>query len=144
MNKRLSARQLILTLVILMASHSLAAKEKGYPAIPLLSTESTIIGEKIVYPTTGQAKVTAAIVTLIPGEQTILHKHGVPLFAYVFDGELSVYYGKDGIRIYKQGDSFMEAMSVPHYGMNNTSQPVRILAVYMGGEGSDNVIRITE
>lgn len=144
MNKCLSASQLILIAVILMASHSLAAKEKGYPAIPLLTTETTIVGEKIAYPTTGQAKVTAAIVTLVPGEKTILHKHGVPLFAYVLDGELNVDYGKDGIRIYKQGDSFMEAMSVPHYGINNSSQAVRILAVYMGAEGSDNVIKMTE
>jgi quercetin dioxygenase-like cupin family protein len=144
MNKRLSARKLILSMVILMVSHSLAAKEKGYPAIPLLSTETTIVGEKIAYPVTGQAKVTAAIVTLVPGEKTILHKHGVPLFAYILDGELSVDYGKDGIRIYRQGDTFMEAMSVPHYGINNGSEPVRILAVYMGAEGSENVIKITE
>ncbi|OOY41556.1 hypothetical protein BOV91_10870, partial [Solemya velum gill symbiont] len=123
MNKRLTAAQLILVITILVASQSLAAKEKGYPAIPLLSTETTIVGESIAYPTTGQAKVTAAIVTLAPGEKTILHKHGVPLFAYILDGELSVDYGNDGIRIYKQGDAFMEAMSVSHFGENNTSQP---------------------
>ena len=34
----------------------------------------------IRYPA-GDAHVTAAIVTLAPGGRTIMHKHGVPLFA---------------------------------------------------------------
>ena len=117
-----------------------AAPAKDYPAAPLLSTGTSILGEPIRYPKTGPAHVTAAIVTLAPGARTIMHRHGVPLFAYILDGELTVDYGKRGTRTYRQGQSFMEAMTVAHFGVNNGSQPVRLLAVYMGAKRAKDVI----
>jgi quercetin dioxygenase-like cupin family protein len=113
----------------------------SYPAVPLLSTGKTIVGETIHYPK-GDAHVAAAIVTLAPGGRTILHKHGVPLFAYILAGELTVNYGTHGTRTYKQGQSFMEAMDVAHFGINNGAAPVRILAVYMGATGASDVIPV--
>jgi quercetin dioxygenase-like cupin family protein len=115
---------------------------RSYPAVPLLSTGTTIMGETIRYPQTGPARVTAAIVTLAPGGRTILHKHGVPLFAYILEGELTVDYGAHGARTYRPGQSFMEAMDVAHFGVNKTAQPVRLLAVYMGAEGAKDVIPV--
>ena len=100
------------------------AKKPGYPLVPLLSTGKTIVGETIHYPA-GDAHVTAAIVTLAPGGRTILHKHGVPLFAYILAGELTVNYGAHGTRTYQQGQSFMEAMDVAHFGINNGKEPVK-------------------
>lgn len=117
------------------------AAKPSYPAVPLLSTGKTIVGETIRYPK-GDAHVTAAIVTLAPGGRTILHKHGVPLFAYILDGELTVNYGSHGTRTYKKGDAFMEAMDVAHFGINKSAQPVRILAVYMGAAGAKDVIPV--
>jgi quercetin dioxygenase-like cupin family protein len=122
------------------ASAEDAALAKDYPAAPLLSTSTTILGESIRYPRTGRAHVTAAIVTLAPGARTITHKHGVPLFAYILDGELTVDYGTRGTRTYRQGQSFMEAMAVDHFGVNSGSQPVRLLAVYMGAKHAKDVI----
>lgn len=112
----------------------------GYPAIPLLSTGTTVVGETIRYPATGPAHVTAAIVTLAPGAKTIPHKHGVPLFAYILDGELTVDYGERGKRTYRKGDAFMEAMDVVHFGMNPGAEPVRLIAVYMGAQGAKDVV----
>jgi len=117
------------------------AAKPGYPAVPLLSTGKTIVGETIHYPS-GPAHVTAAIVTLAPGGRTILHKHGVPLFAYILEGELTVDYGTHGTRTYRQGQSFMEAMDVAHYGINNGTQPARLVAVYMGATGAKDVIPV--
>jgi|KBSSwiStaDraftv2_1062776.scaffolds.fasta_scaffold25691_5 quercetin dioxygenase-like cupin family protein len=122
------------------ASAQDATPAKDYPAAPLLSTSTTILGETIRYPKTGPAHVTAAIVTLAPGARTIMHKHGVPLFAYILDGELTVDYGTHGTRTYRQGQSFMEAMAVAHFGVNNSPQPVRLLAVYMGAKHAKDVI----
>src|SRR5512139_138060 len=113
-----------------------AAQDKGYPLETLLSAKQSIVGEKLKYPASGPAHVTAAIVTLAPGASTIAHEHGVPLFAYMLDGELTVDYGDKGKRVYKKGDAFMEAMAVPHVGTNTGDGVVRILAVYMGAEGS--------
>jgi quercetin dioxygenase-like cupin family protein len=94
------------------------------------------MGETLRYPTNGPAHVTAAIVTLAPGARTVLHKHGVPLFAYVLEGEITVDYGDRGKRTYRQGDALMEAMNAAHFGADAGAQPVRILTVYMGADGA--------
>jgi len=119
-----------------------AAQDAGYPAMPLLSTGTSILGEPLRYPTTGAPHVTASVIMLAPGGKTIVHKHGVPLFAYILEGELTVDYGTHGTRTYRQGQAFMEAMDVAHFGINNGTTPVRILAVYMGAQGSENVIAV--
>lgn len=123
-------------------SHPVAAQDKGYPLEPLMSAGTSILGETIKYPTNGAANVTAAIVTIAPGAATIKHEHGVPMFAYLLDGELTVDYGTHGKRIYRKGDAFMEAMAVPHAGTNTGTVPVRILAVYMGAQGAKDTILV--
>jgi quercetin dioxygenase-like cupin family protein len=112
------------------------AEDNVVPAAPLLSTGTTIVGETLHYPTNGPAHVTAAIVTLAPGAKTVLHRHGVPLFAYILEGELTVDYGDRGKRTYRAGDALMEAMDVAHFGADAGTQPVRILTVFMGAEGA--------
>lgn len=140
-------RRLLIALAVIIApalAGSAAAddaKKPSYPAVPLLSTGKNIVGETIRYPK-GDAHVTAAIVTLGPGDKTIRHEHGVPLFAYILSGELTVHYRQHGARTYKPGDAFMEAMDVAHYGVNDGKEPVRILAVYMGAKGAKDVIPV--
>jgi len=135
-----SLRNVVTVIFALAASNATALD--GYPAAVLFSSETNSLGETIRYPTTGPARVTAAIVTIAPGMRTEVHKHGVPLFIYVLEGEVTVDYGDRGIRKYAQGESFLEAMAVAHTGINTGGQPVRILAVYMGAEGSENVIPV--
>jgi quercetin dioxygenase-like cupin family protein len=132
------AATLILT-ASLAGAFDAPARDQGYPAVPLISTGTTIVGETLRYPE-GAAHVTAAIVTLTPGEQTIVHRHGVPLFAYILEGELTVDYGEHGKRVYRKGDAFMEAMAVAHHGINTGTEPVRLIAVYMGAKGASDVI----
>ena len=112
---------------------------KDYPIVTLLKGNKTIMGEEFSYPS-GQANVTAAVLTLAPGARTLTHTHGVPLFVYILEGEMDVDYGTKGKKTYRKGDSFMEAMSVAHYGMNNSKAPVKLLAVYMGGAGGKDMI----
>lgn len=138
---RLSFAFAILAASALSPALAFDAVAPSYPAVPLLSTGKTIVGETIHYPP-GDAHITAAIVTLAPGGRTILHKHPVPLFAYILDGELVVDYGTHGTRTYKQGASFMEAMDVAHFGENKGDKPVRILAVYMGAVGAKDVLPV--
>lgn len=117
------------------------AQAKGYPAQTLLSTGTTVLGEKLRYPS-GDAHVNASIVTLAPGARTIMHKHGVPMFAYILEGEITVDYGAKGKRTYRQGDSLMEAMNVAHFGENTGTQPMRLIAVYMGSDKTKDVIPV--
>ncbi len=132
-------RRFLLPLIVTLCAGQAAAQDTGYPAFPLLSAQTNVVGETIVYPTTGPARVTAAIVVLAPGERTIVHKHAAPLFAYILAGELTVDYGSHGTRRYSKGQAFMEAMAVAHSGQNTGAEPVQILAVYIGAEGTANV-----
>ena len=105
---------------------------------PLYSGNQTIIDQAIdAYPD-GAPKVTAAIVTIPPGNDTGWHTHQVPLFVYMLEGEISVDYGSKGVKVYKPGDSFMEAMDWPHNATNKTDAPVKIMAVYIGEDGTAN------
>lgn len=126
----------LLPLLLMLAPAALAEEPvAGYQNLltPLLVTGETVIGQPIVYPA-GKAKITAAIIVIAPGKETGWHVHAVPLFATILDGALTVDYGSKGIKVYKQGDSMMEAMNWPHNGMNKGTVPVRLLAVYMGAE----------
>src|SRR4029079_11899576 len=103
--------------------------------LSLLGTTQTIFGRPIAYPTEGPAKVAASIVTMQPGEETGWHRHDVPMFCYILEGEVTVDYGTKGTRVYKKGDALMEAIDWEHNGRNSGLGPVRILAVFMGAEG---------
>lgn len=121
-----------------------AAATTAYPpADVLLETSETIIGQPIIYPE-GVAKVTAAIITMEPGQTTGLHRHDAPLFAYILDGKVRVDYGPDGTRLYRKGDAFVEALGSPHDGRNPGRRPTRILAVFAGAEGVANTVPLPD
>jgi quercetin dioxygenase-like cupin family protein len=126
----------LLLFAVLAPINRVSAEDNVTPSVPLLSTGTTIVGETLHYPTNGPAHVTAAIVTLAPGAKTVLHRHGVPLFAYVLEGEFTVDYGDRGKRTYRAGEAFMETMEVPHFGADVGTQPARILTVFIGAEGA--------
>jgi quercetin dioxygenase-like cupin family protein len=102
---------------------------------PLLEGNQTTVGQPILAYPDGTPHLTAAIVTIPPGGDTGWHIHEVPLFIYILDGEVTVDYGQGVVKVYKPGDSFMEAMNRPHDGINKSDAPVRILAFYVGAEG---------
>jgi quercetin dioxygenase-like cupin family protein len=139
MQRRAAVAALVALALTGMAAPA-AADDRGYPAATLLSTGTSVVGEPIQYPTGAPAHVTASIINMVPGQRTISHKHGVPLFAYVLQGEFTVDYGAKGKRVYRAGEAFMEAMDVEHFGTNTGTEPVRILAVYLGADGAKNVI----
>ncbi len=112
---------------------------QAYPTVDLLSTSTTVVGEPLRYPTSGPAKVTVSIVTILPGADTVLHRHPAPLVAYILEGDMVVDYGDKGKRTFRKGDALVEAMDVAHRGMNTGTTPVKILAIYLGAEGTANV-----
>jgi quercetin dioxygenase-like cupin family protein len=128
--------------LLLLSAAAAPAFADGYPAIKLYSGSTTVTGEEIAYPTAGKAHVNAMIVTLAPGEKTMLHQHGVPVFIHILEGEVTVDYAGKEKKTFRQGESFLEAMQVTHAGMNTGVVPVKILAVYMGSEGTMDVIPV--
>jgi quercetin dioxygenase-like cupin family protein len=137
-------RRPLLSCAVLLAFSSGAAlareEAKGYyPVQELLVTGKTVVGEDIRYPVTGAPKITVAVVTVAPGAPAAFHRHPVPLVAYILEGELTVDYGAKGAKTFRAGDALVEAMDVPHRGMNLGNSMVKLLAVYIGAEGSANV-----
>ena len=105
---------------------------------PLLDTGQTILSQPIAYPTQSPAKIVSAIVTMLPGEETGWHRHDVPMYGYILEGEVTVTYAGKGTHVYRQGDAIVEAIDTPHNGRNTGNGPARILAVFMGANGVPN------
>lgn len=124
----------------LIALATPAFTKDAYPPVELLfKTETTVIGQPLVYPE-GTAQITSAIVTMQPGQETGWHLHPVPLVAYVLEGELTVDYGPAGLKTYSAGDSFVEALNSRHNGTNTGAGIARILAIFAGAEGIANTV----
>jgi len=106
--------------------------QDNYPPVqPLIATSKTIIGQAFEYPG-GDPAISAAIVTMLPGHSTGWHEHDAPLFAWILEGEVTVDYGPDGKRTYRQNDAFVEAFRSAHNGTNTGKGIARILAVFAG------------
>lgn len=101
----------------------------------LLRTDTTNIGQKLVYPRKGTPEITTMIVELAPGAKTALHTHPYPLVAYMLEGTLEVRYAGGRVHRYKAGDSFVEAVGHVHQGINVGETPVRILVTVIGVKG---------
>jgi len=136
----LAAPPILLAFLILVGTSYRAATREEAPA--LLSTGTTVLGQTFSYPTGAPAKVTAAIITFLPGEATGWHQHDVPMFGYILEGEITVDYGAAGSRVYRQGDALMEAIDVAHNGRNTGTGNARILAVFMGADGVPNTVML--
>lgn len=117
-----------------------ARAETSYPPVEvLLQSETTIIGQPIVYPT-GPAQITVAIVTMQKGQVTGWHLHEAPLAAHVLEGEVTVDYGPDGKRVYRKGDTLIEALGTRHNGENTGDGIARLLVMFAGAVGTPNTV----
>ena len=129
---------LITSLLIAFAPASPA--QSYYPLQELLATSQTVMGEDIRYPDSGKPRITVSVVTVAPGSQAAFHRHPAPLVAYILEGELTVDYGEKGSKTFRAGEAMVEAMHVAHRGTNSGPGIVKLLAVYIGAEGTKNVV----
>jgi quercetin dioxygenase-like cupin family protein len=121
-------------------SPSSPASESRLKQRLVISTGTTVTDQPIRYPAGPTANITAAEITLQPGQQTGWHMHPVPVFGYVLEGELTVDYGPKGQRTYRSGEGFVEALNEAHNGHNAGQAPVTILAIYIGAKGVQGTI----
>lgn len=110
------------------------ASANGPTVVPLLDAVAHGDGVPLAYPS-GKPEVKARLIEIKPGVETNHHRHPVPLFAYILEGELTLHDERGGIRKVKAGDAFMES-SDWHFGRNEGSDTVRLLAVYIGEQGT--------
>lgn len=139
---RVRTAGLCLTGLLLVVPAAFAADyNSGVTAKVLKRTSVTGNGQKITYPVTDRAEVTAMTVDLAPGAETGWHKHPVPVYAYVIAGNLSVEL-EDGTQLsFGAGDAIIEVVNTLHNGKNRGIEPVKLAVFYLGAEGTPNVIK---
>ena len=95
---------------------------------PIVKTDTTIIGQKIVVPK--HPTLVATTIVFAPGARTPVHKHLYPHYAYVEDGTLTIVNTQSG-KSYevKAGSFFAEMIDTWHYGINQGAVPVRLLVI---------------
>lgn len=140
---RKTATALALIGFFLLTSLAVAADyNAGVSATVLKKTSVTSNGEKITYPQTARAEVTAMTVDLAPGAETGWHQHPVPVYAYVVAGNLSVELEGGKVLNFRAGEAIIEAVNTLHNGKNKGTEPVRLAVFYLGSEGRANVIKM--
>ena len=113
----------------------------GVSATVLKSSSVTGNDQKIAYPVTDKAEVTAMMVTLAPGAETGWHSHPIPVYAYVVEGKLDVELEGGQVITYRSGDAIIEVVNTLHNGSNQGPEDVRLVAFYTGVEGTPNVVK---
>jgi quercetin dioxygenase-like cupin family protein len=133
-------------LFVLAAATSAAAQDDppAPTAVPLLETPAGVDGVPFAYPAGSQALVTAVEVTWPPGSATGWHRHDVPLFNYLIEGELTVTYEDGEVRTLSAGEAVIEAVGVAHFGANNADTPARLISVVIGAEGVPYTVQLPE
>ena len=129
-------KTMILAIVFLslhIAVHSQYSKEVIVE--PVIKTDTTSIGQKIIYPSFINNEVTILKVTIPPGKSTGWHKHLFPVFAYVLKGTLTVSIENNKTLKLSEGSSFAEVFNTFHNGSNNEKENLVLIAFYMGEKG---------
>ena len=106
----------------------------------LVQQETTVLQQLLSYPSTGQAQVSSAVLTVPPGASTGFHRHDAPLYAYVMEGTLTVDYDGGVTKTYTAGSAIMEAVGTRHNGHNDTKKNVVLLVVNIGAAGVANSV----
>jgi quercetin dioxygenase-like cupin family protein len=112
-----------------------AQYNKGVLLEPVLKTDTTSIGQKIVYPQFDNDEVSIVKVTIPPGKSTGWHKHTFPVFAYVLQGALTVEVENKKTLQFPKGSSFSEVINTLHNGENDGKEDVVLIAFFMGEKG---------
>ena len=108
---------------------------KGVILEPILKTDTTSIGQKIVYPQFANDEVSIMKVTIPPGQATGWHKHRFPVFAYVLKGTLTVEVENGKSQQFGTNSSFSEVINTNHNGKNNEPEDVVLIAFFLGEKG---------
>jgi len=126
-------KKFIILLSIFCVCHTAKSQyNKGVVLEPVLKTDTTSIGQKIVYPSFQNDEVSIVKVTIPSGKSTGWHKHNFPVFAYVLQGTLTVEIENRKSLQFQQNSSFSEVINTLHNGINNGKEDVILIAFFMG------------
>jgi quercetin dioxygenase-like cupin family protein len=112
---------------------------EGFDTKSVLNTQGTRDGDPIRYPD-GTAEIISVIGTIEPGGRTPLHQHPVPTYVYVLEGQVELRTEGGDPHVYNQGEAYIEALDRDHQLSNTTDETARILAVFVGAEGTPTTV----
>ena len=133
-------KTIIAAILALLPSMSLAGgHSSGAPAgvkiEPLLSTMTSPLGNKLVYPE-GEAKIVSAKFTIPVGGEAARHTHPAPFYGYILQGSLAAIYDDGTMKTFIEGESFVESSFDPIVRTANLGSKDTIgIMVFMGVEG---------
>ncbi len=134
-NKYLHMRFIVALGLLLSGSTVMAQADNGYKVEPLLKTDTSYLGGKLIYPAGDSTETTIIKVTFPPGYSTGWHKHDHPLFGYVLQGELTVETRERAPYVMKAGTAAAEVTGTWHNGSNKGSTDTVMIVVYLGKKG---------
>jgi quercetin dioxygenase-like cupin family protein len=126
---------LLLLALSIFCVYANAQYQEGVIVEKLLQTDTTVIGQKIVYPAVPNAEVTMAKVIVPAGKQTGWHKHEIPVFAYMIKGTLTVELENGDKAVYRENETISEVFNTYHNGYNASDEDVVLIAIYLGEKG---------
>lgn len=80
----------------------------------------------------GEPEITISKITLPVGFQLPVHKHPIPLGGYILSGELTVTIEDGKTHKAKAGETLIELVNTWHFGKNEGTEPVVLIAFYIG------------
>ena len=135
MSLRIVCKRIFLLIALFISFTAKAEYNKEVVLEQIIKTDTTSIGQKIVYPQFPNDEVTILRVTISPGKSTGWHKHNFPVFAYVQEGTLTVEVENKKALQFGPNSSFSEVIDVKHNGINNGKVNVVLIAFFMGEKG---------
>ena len=114
-----------------------AADAPKVQVTPVVRTNVTVTGQPIVVP--DRPDVIVSIATVPPGARLPEHQHPHPHYVYVLEGVLTVVNTVTNKTFdVKAGDFVVEMQDTWHYGINNGTVPVKLLAIDQVPAGAAN------
>jgi quercetin dioxygenase-like cupin family protein len=121
-------KTMVIAAVLVAAGMAQAADTPPVQVTPVVRTNTTITGQRIVAPTKPDVIVATAVFP--PGARLPVHKHPYPHYVYVTAGTLTVVNVETNKTSEVQAGSFVaEPMNIWHYGINNGTVPVKLLVI---------------
>tara|TARA_R110000868_G_scaffold304437_19_gene565362 strand:- start:16924 stop:17337 length:414 start_codon:yes stop_codon:yes gene_type:complete len=129
-------KHIVLTIIFEILFLSLSFAQEETIKVEVLSKSTTSWDGTTLqnYPE-GQPEITISRITIPIGFKLPPHTHQTPLAGYVVSGELTVIKNDSTSHTVKAGETIVELINTVHYGSNEGSEPVVLLAFYMGIEG---------
>ncbi|NTW51603.1 MAG: cupin domain-containing protein [Chlorobiaceae bacterium] len=121
-----------------------AANADGYANVKvdkLLVSSTTYTGQQLSYNKSDSPEVTALVVHIPPGGSTGWHKHPIPVYAYMLDGELTIGMKDGSSYLFRKGEVILEVLNILHNGVNKGDKEASLMVFYSGTSGVPNVIR---